>query len=163
MVESSESKKRGWYWPVLVLALLGALLLMNGVMLYVATRDPSFAVEKDYYQKALDWDQKRARDVASDALGWSIAVSLESAEGGIRVVATVADREGAPVDGANVALEAFHVARSAAERNVTLSEESPGRYEVRWPAMRPGLWELRFRVEKGEQRFTKTIRESWAP
>ncbi len=163
MVDTPHAKKRGWYWPLLVLGLLGGLLIMNGVMLYVATRDPSFAVEKDYYQKALDWDEKRAVDAASDALGWSLAVALAMEGANVRVTATIADRESAPVTGAEVSLEAFHLARSAMERSVTLVEESPGVYMVTWPAMRPGIWELRFRAEKDGYVFTKTTREDFAP
>lgn len=161
MVDVDATKKRGWYWPLIVIGLLGGLLVMNGVMLYVATRDPSFAVEKNYYQKALDWDEKRAQDAANDALGWAIAVSLEAAGADVRVRATVADREGAPVSGAAVSLEAFHVARSAASREVKLAEESPGIYATTWPAMRPGIWEMRFRVEQGGHVFTRTTREDW--
>ncbi|MCC6157515.1 MAG: FixH family protein [Deltaproteobacteria bacterium] len=163
VVETHTTKKRGWYWPLLVIGLLGGLLVMNGIMLFVATRDPSFAVEKNYYQKALDWDEKRAQDGANDALGWSIAVSLATAGTDVRVAATITDREGAPVNGATVSLEAFHLARSAAAREIALAEETPGRYSTTWPAMRPGIWEMRFRIEKDGHVFTKSTREDWAP
>ncbi len=40
------------------------------VVVYVATSDPSYAVEDDYYQKAVAWDEKRAQDRTERRSGW---------------------------------------------------------------------------------------------
>lgn len=153
--------KKTWFWPAFVIGLLAAILAVNIVMLVVAGSDPSFGVEKNYYQKALDWDKKRAQDVANEALGWSIRQEWTSVPEGVAVTVLVADRESRPIEGAKVSVEAFHVARSAVWRNETLRDEGAGRYVLTWPSMRPGLWEMRYRVEQGDQVFTQTLRDTW--
>ena len=64
--------RKGWLWPVLVVGLLLVSVTANLVILFVATNDPSFAVEKDYYTKAVNWDEKRAQDARNLALGWNV-------------------------------------------------------------------------------------------
>ena len=41
-------------------------------MVYVATSDGSFAVEPDYYQKALHWDDARSAAAENAGLGWTV-------------------------------------------------------------------------------------------
>ncbi len=59
----------------LVLGLLGFSVATCVVLIGYATHDPTFAVEKNYYQKAVAFDQIRAEEVASDRLGWKVLVA----------------------------------------------------------------------------------------
>ena len=47
------------------------------IVVYVATSDPSHAVEENYYQKAIAWDDKRAQDRVNQDLGWSLSFEAE--------------------------------------------------------------------------------------
>ena len=53
-------------WPMCV----GGILVVNfigvGVVLYFSMRDPSFAVEEAYYEKALAWDQEREQEARTE-------------------------------------------------------------------------------------------------
>ena len=53
--------KRGWGWPVFLVGLLVAGVGVNLVLLVAATGDPSFAVERDYYRKGMEWDRTLAQ------------------------------------------------------------------------------------------------------
>ena len=56
---SSPSRRRAaWRWPAILLALLGGHAAICVAMIVVATNDPSFAVEPEYYTRALDWDDR---------------------------------------------------------------------------------------------------------
>jgi len=149
----------GRCWPLIIIALLVGGAGANIGLLVVATGDASFAVEPNYYQKALRWDETMAQEARNAALAWSVTVALDGASGPgqTRVTARVTDRAGNPVQGARVAVEVFHSARASQVLAATLAPESPGRYSAPLPLNRSGLWELRLRVERGDQLFTQTL------
>jgi nitrogen fixation protein FixH len=131
----------------------------NVALAVIAARDASFAVEQDYYQKALHWDDTMRQEAANAALGWSVAATLDrtAGPGQARVRALVSDRAGRPVRGARVALEAFHNARASRIFSAVLGPEPRGGYAATLPLDRPGLWELRLRVERDGEVFTRTV------
>jgi nitrogen fixation protein FixH len=154
-------KDRAWLWPAGLVALLVAGVGANVAFMVVATRDPSFAVEPDYYRKALAWDATMAQEARNEALGWGVSVATTPAgrRGHLRLHAAVADRGGASVGGATVTVEALHGARASQVVVATLAEEAPGRYATELPLRRAGLWELRFRVARGDDVFTRRLQQ----
>lgn len=152
-------KGKGWYWPLVVIGLLAGGAGSNVWLMLVATGDASFAVEPDYYRKALDWDRTMAQELRNVELGWSVSARLERAgrPGQARLAARVTDRAGAPLGGARVTVEAFASARASRIVSATLDPEGDGVYAASLPAGRPGLWELRVRVTRGADVFTQTI------
>jgi len=155
----SAPRRRGWGWPLLIGGLLVGGAGANVGLMLVANSDPGFAVEPDYYQKALHWDETMAQEARNASLGWSVAVSFDrsSRPGQVMIAARVSDGGGRPVEGARVDIEAFHSARANRVLAATLAAGPGGRYAAALPLDRPGLWELRLRVAQGEQTFTQTI------
>lgn len=155
----SDVTSKGWYWPLVVIGLLVGGAGANVGFMLVATGDASFAVEPDYYRKALDWDRTMAQEARNAELGWSISTRLEHAgrPGQARLIARVTDRAGAPLGGARVSVEAFASARASQIVFATLEPQGDGVYAVGLPSGHPGLWELRLRVARGAEMFTRTI------
>lgn len=157
-------RNTGWVWPAAVVAVLAGSAAMNIAFVVVATRDPSFAVERDYYQKALAWDATRAQEAQNAALGWRLHSSLVPARDGqgmeLRARLTAADGE--PIEGAAIGVEAFHNARASHVVSSSLSPRGGGDYSTILPVSRAGLWELRFRIAVGSQVFTATMMEELA-
>lgn len=152
-------KKRLKLWPGLIFALLGAHVLFCGVVAYVATADLSFAVEPDYYRKAVDWDATAAQARANQALGWTLRAEIadEADPRGERKLSIfLADRDDQPLAGASAEVTAFHHARGRARSMTRLAEETAGRYVGQLPLRKAGWWEFRFTVQRGEQIFTYT-------
>ena len=162
--------RQPWFWPAVIVGLLMLGVGANVGLLIVASSDPSFAVESDYYAKAVRWDEKRAQDAANDALNWNLTLSTETTvDAGVPVVQVgvhLTDRDGAPVDGAEVSLETFHLARSADPLRATPEAAGPGWYVARVPMRRPGLWEFRFEITRGTEHFTERmqqeVRTAWS-
>lgn len=152
--------KKGSLWPWVLGAVLAAHVVGSLVVVAIATTDPSIAVEENYYQKAVDWDQTRAQLLTNSKLGWSLGLvvtpPMQPGEQPL-VEVRLADRDGNPLTDATVAVETFHKARSADIIRVTfVAAEDPGLYTAS-PAMRhDGLWELRFTVDRGADHFTQT-------
>lgn len=152
--------KRGLQWPI---GIGVALLLAAGGQVWfavVAAEDPAFAVEGDYYAKALQWDAELAQREANRALGWRIVPTLQlgrgNGEGALSI--TLHDATGAAITGAAVDVLAMHNARAARQLSATLTEVGDGAYRADIPAQRPGEWELRFTVRRDGQRFTASER-----
>jgi hypothetical protein len=132
-----------------------------GVLVWLAVDDPHFALEANYYDKAVRWDQARARANESRALGLATTVSpalYRAADGTIAIEVALDDRDRARFAGAAVALEAFPNAYANRIQRITLREAAPGVYRGRLERGVVGLWELRLTVSRGTQRFEQTLR-----
>jgi len=151
-------RSRGWYWPAGLAALLVGSAGANIALVVITARDASFAVEPNYYAKALAWDQTMAQQVRNEALGWSLGLRVDPTDvrGRRMVTVDLADRAGAPVEGAQVAVEAFHNARASRIFSAALTAQGQG-YAAAMPLDRPGLWEFRLRVTRGPEVFVATL------
>lgn len=153
--------KKPWFWPAFIIGLLSMGVIFNVVLVVVANNDPSFAVEPDYYKKALAWDQTMAQEQQNMALGWEakVTTSPAAAEGQMEVVARIAARDGAAVIPDEVTVEAFHNARANAVLTATLARRDDGSYGAEMPMRRPGMWEFRLAVRLGDEHFTQVIKQ----
>ncbi len=154
---------RGLFWAFVPVALLAASLIGVGTMCSIATRDPGFALETNYYERAVRWDSEQAQWAENARLGYRATVTSAPAAGGVEVVARVVDRHDAPVRGAAVHAEAFANARSGDRKQLVLAERADGTYAALVAKPRPGLWELRLRVERDGECFTAHVRTDFAP
>ncbi len=151
-------RKRGWYWPWALGGLLAVVVGAYAAVVYIVASDPSFAVEKDAYQKGLTFGQTLADRQASDALGWSLDVHVGPAPNRMAEVrAVLTGRDGAPVDGATIEVEAFHNARAANVLGATLVATADHAYAAPMPLRRAGLWEFRVRARRGADTFFATL------
>jgi hypothetical protein len=157
-VMAAPRRGGGAFWAMVPVVLL--TLGVAGVVLLgsIAANDPGFALERDYYQRAVHWDRQQAEWAENQRLGYRLGAEVRDAGSGVEVVARVVDRAGAALTGAHIEVEAFANARAGARRTLTLVEADAGSYRAPLGAVRPGLWELRFTVERGKDRFTEVVR-----
>jgi len=152
--------KRGAWWPIGITTVLATTVAANLWVMRIANDDPSFAIEPDYYRKAIPWDSTLAQARPDSALGWRLTAQLqrEAATGKTRISATLTDSLGTPISGAVVKVAALPVARASEVHEATLAAAGTGEYAAQLDARRPGLWELRFDVRAGSTRFTEVTR-----
>ncbi|HEU4579514.1 MAG TPA: FixH family protein [Polyangiaceae bacterium] len=149
---------RIWAWvPVL---LLGGLLGAQLTVLHYVLEDPGFALESDYYRKAVSWDAQRELDRESAALSWQAQLAATASERGTQLHLELKDAGGAALSGAGVRLQAFANARAARQFEVTLAERAPGLYQGELLSAADGLWEFRLQATRGSARFAKIVRLS---
>ncbi|MEO7966127.1 MAG: FixH family protein [Gemmatimonadaceae bacterium] len=151
--------KPGLRWPVGIVAVL--LLSSAGQIWFatVASRDKSFAVEGDYYDKAAHWNDELAQRRENTRLGWRVEPTLQLGTGNGDGTLTIAlrDSSGIPISGATVTVLAMHNARANRQLFATLTDLGAGEYRAAVRAQRPGEWELRFTITHGREHFS--IRE----
>lgn len=145
-------------WIGIIVGLLLFAVGTQAVLIAYALGDPSVVAEPDYYRKALAWEATQAQAARNAALGWSLRLEAGPLEAGRRELRVrLCDAAGAPLDGAAIALEGFHKARRAQALRAELAGAGDGMYRAVLPLARPGRWELRFVVSRGEETFTRTI------
>jgi hypothetical protein len=147
-------------WPALIIGALVIHVVVSLATVVIATSNPSYAVEEDYYRKALAWDSRRAQERHNLELGWQLDFEVTPAPAaGInpQLVVRLADANGQPLDGARVAVAAFHNARADQIVRAELTATGGGAYACPLAMSRPGRWELRFDVDRGGEHFTRSV------
>jgi len=141
-------------WPGMIFGLLGLNICIVGLTVFAANANrTSFAVVPDYDRKALNWDQTARQAARNKELGWELRLSR--VEPG-SVAATLLDKQGLPLAGADVSLEAFHHAHARTKVEVKFAAAADGTYFGAASFGTPGLWEFRFTVRRGADTFTST-------
>ncbi|MEL7370336.1 MAG: FixH family protein [Myxococcota bacterium] len=142
--------KNGLWFPLLITTLLVASVAGNVFMVMRAANDPGFAVEPDYYRKAVEWDRLQAERAQSNELGWNVVVDARKDELRIRMT----DRLGRPIEGASVVVEAFFNARANDRVTAQMEPKGLGVYTWAHTFPQPGLWEYRLAAFRDADRFT---------
>lgn len=155
---TSSILRHGSFWALVPVVLLGSLVALQLLLVRLVLSDASFSVEKSYYSKALDWDETRARELASAKLGWNVdaVVAVHGTETEIAVA--LFDRTGSALHGATVDVEAFAVARADRVVRSKLREDPDGSYRARLPMDRAGRWEFALRASRGTEHFRDVFR-----
>lgn len=146
-------------WPFVPVALLAAMVTGLGVMASIAVNDSGFALERDYYAKAVAYDTEIAQRAQNARLGWSLEATAAAAQVGkpSRLEVRLGDGTSA-LQHARVRVEALRNASAGRVLEAELREAAPGRYEAELPLGRGGLWEFRFTVTRDGARFTQAAR-----
>jgi hypothetical protein len=161
MTDDSQTTTGGrsiWAWvPALLLA---TMFVGLGAMAYVAIDDPHFALEPDYYDKAVHWDrsQAEARASATTGLRLQLAPLVTTGDGSVDIEVHVAGPDTRPFTGAQVELSAFPNAYAERVQKLSLRETAPGVYAGRLTRGVLGLWELRLGVVREAVRFREVRR-----
>lgn len=148
-------------WPAAIIVILAAQVAFGIWMAKVANADPHFAVEPDYYKRAVAWDTTMAQARRDHALGWAASATITADAGdSARLHVTLTDSAGAPITADSVEAEAFSIANSARQLQVTLRPAANG-YATTLPAARRGLWEVHLRAARGHDHFTAKLRPEY--
>jgi nitrogen fixation protein FixH len=135
----------GRFWPWLAAGLLAATVAKYAIVLAVIAGDPSIAIEEDYYERAVAWDDERAARSASAALGWSARIEIVAAPG-------LPGRAEARIELLDVA-GIFHQARAAEAIEVTSTSSAEGFHRLAIPGARTGAWRVEIEATRDGERF----------
>ncbi len=144
-------------WPGFVIGLLGMSATLITITVIAAVSDPSFAVEANYHEKALRWDEHVEQQRTNAELGWQVDVELgaipESEEPAMIVRLT--DGSGEPLVGATIEATYFHYAAAKNVQALGFHEtKEPGVYAAPALLNRSGLWQFQMSVASAGRAFT---------
>jgi nitrogen fixation protein FixH len=145
------------FWPGMVVGLLSVSLTAATITVVAAVGDSSFAVEKDYYTKGLEWDAHVAQQRHNEELGWSAEIGRggPDAAGHGTLEVRLLDRVGIPLEGAQVEATYFHFTNKAGAVTVNLAAaKTAGVYAAAADLGREGLWSVALVVKAEGETFT---------
>lgn len=145
---------RGWHWPLLIVGLLAIPIVAGGYLAYQATHDAGFALEADYYRKAVGWDAQMAQEVVNAQLGWQATMTAKPAGNSLDVTAEFHTKTGAELPKLTVQIDGFFLARSQDLQEAEMQLGPDGRYHATLHLPHAGLHELHVRATTGQTRFT---------
>lgn len=167
----------GFHWaPTIIIAFFVVLVLFNGVLVVVATQGlpeplarallPPTAdqrgissafpgvVPNDFQKKEALYNAYLEQVERQQARGWAVRKGwLDEARAGHPSLfqVMVADRDGRPVAGAEVAGAFLRPSDTRLDQRFVLAEVAPGRYQGEFSLPVPGVWELALEIRRGEE------------
>ena len=151
-------------WPLFVVCLLVLGVGMGMWVVFASLSDGGAQVVENYYQKAVEWDDRNQLVQESNAIGWVVILAYvqgtsEEMPAGIEI--RFEDKEGQPVTGLQGVVRMYRPQTTKALVELTLASV-PGRPGIYWQSFTSasaGLWDFEIAVERDSFRFLKTIRK----
>ena len=149
-------------WALFPIGLLGVLVSVQAILFSLSQNDPTFAVEPEYYQKAVNWNEHTAQRAVNQRLGWQASASVVTEGETPTLRVALKDDQGLPVTSAALGITAFPNARAAEMQTLSPRETQPGVYEAPVRLVLRGEWEIRLTARRGADTFTQTRRPTVA-
>jgi nitrogen fixation protein FixH len=153
-----------YFWPGLVITLLSLTVVFNVVIYNVANSGNGAQPVDDYYGKAVDYDEAKARERAADNLGLDFQVGfVDAGAQGRQVEVIVRDGQSQPIERLEASVE---LRRPSLSKPVVVGELVPvsgetGVYRLASAVQRPGLWDVVVDGTYSDTAFRKTVRIEW--
>ena len=151
-------------WPMGIVALLVIGVGYSLWVVFASQSDGGVQVIDNYYEKAVEWDERVALQNQSDATGWHVTLTFEPAQRASEppsLLLHFADRSSQNLEGLQGIVKATRPSSAAivAEMNLEGASIAPGVYRLAFAGARAGLWDFEIDVMLDSLRFTKVIRK----
>ncbi len=160
MLEGVMRIKRtdGWWYPWLFVGGMAFVVLVNGIMVFIALNTWTGLETEGHYQKGLEYNQDLAAAKAQAALGWTFALEAvpTASDGKARTVdlrLSFADRDGLPLDGLDVSVLLMRPTHEGYDQKVSLKPAGRGLYEAQATLPLPGQWSAHVLALHGDSEF----------
>lgn len=144
-VTSPAPAKRGSWIPWIFVAMFTVVVLVNGVMVWVAATTWTGLETREHYRKGLDYNAALAAERAQAERGWQVAVEAVPAnlDLALRLRVGLRDRDGRALDGAEVTALLIRPTSDGHDVAVALGPVGPGTYAAEAAVPLAGQWDLR--------------------
>lgn len=139
------------YYMALPVLLLGMSFTIQFTAAALASRGNAAEVERDYYDRAVNWDAYQKEVAHSQALGWQLSIepqALDRTRAEHTVDFVITTNDGYPVTGLTGTVHAFQTAHVNAMSELAPREVEPGRYRATHAPKRYGNWVWRYRLQR---------------
>ncbi|HWA42196.1 MAG TPA: FixH family protein [Hypericibacter adhaerens] len=143
--ESGGEPRRSRWIPWAFVAFFVALVVIQGVMAWIAVESFGGLTAEDAYQRGITYNRTLAAKDAETALGWQVAVGWtadKSAPGKGRLELRVMDGLGQPLQGAQVAARLRRPVGPENTLQATLVAGDPGVYSADLTLPLKGQWDV---------------------
>jgi len=143
-MSTPTTSRRRSPWPYAIVGLLGAHVSAMVLAVHVAGGSSGHAVLPEYYDRGSTWDEARAAEARSAALGWTLDVApaeLDAGAGLRRVGLVLRDAARDPVLGAQVTVRVYHCSVGVRSEALATAADGGG-YVALLPMERSGGYEV---------------------
>ncbi len=162
MSTATDFRIRGWHVLAMMLGFFGFVIAVNVVFATIAVRSfPGEDVRRSYLQ-GIQYNDTLAQRREQAALGWQANAALLSSVDGATLEVELRDRDGAPINGANLTGEMQWPTTDSFDRATTFVARGDGRYVAQLGDLHPGRWRLRARAERGAGSLDFEAELTWA-
>ena len=143
------NERRGRWIPWIFVGGFAVIIIVNGIMITFAVGTFSGLTTSEPYTKGLRFNDQLRQAEAQERLGWH--VSSRFVPGGTRsgdFTLEIADRGGAGIAGARVTATFTRPLERKRDFTVALAALGGGRYGAHAELPLPGLWLVRYRIER---------------
>lgn len=141
----------GW-----MIAFFAVIFAANAALIWLAVDSFPGLEVSSAYRAGQEFNDEVDAAAAQAARGWNVNVRAERQGGVVRMVATFADKAGAPERNLAVSAALEHPTDSRHDRRVVLAESAPGVYEAEVADVGPGRWNLTLEAESAGERLFRS-------
>jgi nitrogen fixation protein FixH len=156
----TEAHRFSWQraWPLWILSgFFGVIFTVNGLMAYLGAISFTGLTTEDAYEKGRTYNSELARADVQKNLGWSVQLQTvpQQAAGRhlVELRLNVAKADKSPVTGGKVQVLLVRPTHEGYDRNVALTEATPGVYSAHVELPLAGQWEVRALVTAAAKEF----------
>lgn len=159
MTAMNKTKRAdGWWYPWIFVAGFMVVFAVNGTMAYIAVSSWTGLETKDYFNQGTRFNDVLAQRAAQDALGWKVAFQYEHTPHDVDPRAGLfqirfTDKNGQPISGLYISAVAKRPTQEGYDQDLIFTFRGDGTYSANTTLPLPGLWELRYTAERGEEVF----------
>ncbi|MEJ2693720.1 MAG: FixH family protein [Candidatus Thiodiazotropha sp.] len=152
-----SDKKSAWQspWVIAWIAMVVVFFTMNVIMIYLAQSNNPGLVVEDFYERGQDYEKNMLKRQARNP-GWQMKVVLPKKIGVDEAVVCrfeVTDKEGVPVDPAEVIFYAYRPSDAKQDFSVPMQKVGPGLYQADVSFPLKGAWDTLVSVKHGEDEY----------
>ncbi len=141
------ARSRGWWYPWIFVAGMAVVVVVNGVMAFLAVTTWTGLETKGHYRKGLAYNEDLAAARAQRQRGWQVEVEF-AADGGVGV--SFRDGDGVALEDLAVQVLAVRPTHEGYDVAADLIHVGEGRYRGRLELPLPGQWDLRVHAFRGK-------------
>ena len=145
---SDQSERKSGWIPWAFVGIFAVFLVANGIMVYFASATWTGVETENAYERGLDYNRTLAAVRDQEALGWQVAVEVQSiGQREARVEVALSDRDGRPVAARSVRARLNRPTHAGYDTKADLRDLGAGQYSGKIAVPLPGQWDLQVLVE----------------
>lgn len=156
-----------WKWVGLIVGLLALQVFVGGMAIFLANSDPTYSIEPNYHQKAMEFDKVLAARQVSHQLGWKWTIvpghQIDST-GRRELNIQLQDANLQPITDALISVQLMHHAKGNKRQNIKLTPvpDKPGQYQGTALIDRAGLWQVDLSADRQTEHFVDRRENQWS-
>lgn len=155
---SKTKRQDGWWYPWIFVAAFGVIIIVNGIMAYIAANTWTGLETKNAFKEGQAFNSKLAQKTAQTALGWKVGLQFKSfpvpdrPHGG-QVQMRFIDANGMDIIGLNIKAIAKRPTHEGYDQVLDFTDRGEGRYIAVTSLPLPGLWDVQVETSLDGQVF----------